>query len=98
MSPEGRGQNPRWWVPVLNLVVHIVLGSLLFAVIFTPAVLLDFLVQWLKAETNISEFLATLLTGAKITLALIDTALYFLWVLRMSWLFVRELWGFEHHE
>jgi hypothetical protein len=98
MKPEGPRPSSNWWMPIIKLVIHIVLGSLLFAIIFTPAVLLDFLIQWLKEETNISEFLATLLTGAKIALALIDTALYFVWVLRMSWVFVRELWGFEAHE
>jgi hypothetical protein len=98
MKPDGPRQSSTWWMPILNLVIHIVLGSLLFAIIFTPAVLLDFLIQWLKEETKISEFLATLLTGAKIALALIDTSLYFIWVFRMSWLFVRELWGYEAHE
>jgi hypothetical protein len=98
MASSGPSRPHEWWVPVLKLVVHILGGSLLFAIIFTPSVLLDFLVQWLKEETKISDFLSVLLTGAKILLAVIDTILYFLWVIRMGWVFARELWGYEVDE
>jgi hypothetical protein len=87
-----------WWEPVWELVVHVVVGSLLFAIIFAPAILLDFLVQWLKETLNVSEFLVTLLTWTKFIIAVMDVGLYLLFMVRMAWLFAVKLWKRESHE
>jgi hypothetical protein len=73
-------------------------GSLLFAVIFAPAVALDLAVRWLKTSLEVSDFLATLLTWTKYVVASIDALLYVVFMLRMGWLFVSNLlWGKPHH-
>ena len=97
MSPENTNRGHGWWepardimVPVWELVIHVVVGSLLFAIIFTPAVILDFLVEWLKG--NLSEFLAHLLTWTKYAVAIIDVVLYLLFMVVMAALFIIKLW------
>ncbi len=61
-----------WSKPVWELVVHVLVGSVLFAIIFVPAVGLDLLVSWLKETLSISDFIATLLTWTKYIIAGID--------------------------
>src|SRR2546421_416092 len=89
-SPPGQ-QVPHWWEPVWELVVHVLVGSLLFAIIFAPAIGLDLTVKWLKSSLDVSEFLATLLTWTKYVIAVIDTLLYVIFMLRMGWVFVTKL-------
>ena len=97
MSPENSDQDHSWskpiWeimVPVWELVVHVIVGSVLFALIFTPAVILDLLIEWLKGR--LSEFLATLLTWTKYSVAVIDVVLYLALLIAVGALFLRSLW------
>jgi hypothetical protein len=90
MSPDETKRVHVWWEPVWELVVHIIVGSLLFAIIFAPAIILDFLVEWLKDK--LSEFLAGLLTWTKYAVAIIDVILYLTYMLVMAALFIRRLW------
>ena len=41
MATNPRPQTDPWWKPVWDLVVEVWIGSVLFAVIFAPAVVLD---------------------------------------------------------
>ena len=91
--------TPAWWEPVWELVVHVLVGSVLLAIIFAPAVGLDLTVKWLKTTLEVSEFLAILLTWTKYVIAGIDALLYIVFMLRMGWLFVNKLfWGMPHHD
>src|SRR5437879_1866402 len=97
MSPENSNHGHSWWkpiweimIPVWELVVHVIVGSVLFALIFTPAVILDFLIEWLKG--SLSEFLANLLTWTKYTVAVIDVILYLALLVAVGALFLRSLW------
>ena len=85
-----------WSKPVWELVVHVLVGSVLFAIIFVPAVGLDLLVSWLKEALSISDFVAILLTWTKYIIAGIDAVLYVIFMLRMGWLFVTKLWEQPH--
>lgn len=95
MTPNSN-EKPKWWEPVWELSMHMLLGSLLFAIMFTPAVLLDLSIQWLKEF--VSEFLSRWLEWTKVGLAIIDTSLYFIFLLRKAWIFVNKLWRPEYHE
>jgi hypothetical protein len=87
-------QHHGWWEPLWELVVHVILGSLLFAIIFAPAVALDLTIQWLENTAKITESLAKLLTWTKYAIGGIDASLYLLFMLKMSWIFLRKLfWG-----
>src|ERR1700676_4641816 len=95
-----RGQHPAaWWKPVWDLVVEVWVGSLLFAIIFAPAVGLDLAVTWLKTSWEVSEFLATLLTWTKYIIAILVSLLYIGFMLNMAWRFVNQLrWNRANHE
>jgi hypothetical protein len=84
--------------PVLELVVHVLVGSLLFTVIFAPAVGLDLLVRWLKTTAEVSEFLLSLLTWTKYAIAVIDALLYVGFMINMAWQFIHELRWEKKHE
>ena len=79
---------------IWDLLTHVFIGSVLFALIFTPAVGLDLLIRWLKEEVKVSEGLAIILTVTKYSLGGIDAFLYLAFVVRMSWDFLRKLFGF----
>src|SRR5207253_7823910 len=84
--------------PVLELVVRVLVSSLLFAIIFAPAIGLDLLVKWLKDSLAVSDFLAGLLTGTKYIVASIDAFLYVVFMVRMGWIIVTNLiWGQPRH-
>jgi hypothetical protein len=91
MVPPSEQQSPAWWKPVWDLVVEIWVGSLLFAILFTPAVGLDLGVRWLKTSWAVSEFLLGLLTWTKYTIAIIDAILYVGFILNMAWRFMNQL-------
>jgi len=81
------------------LVVEVWIGSLLFAIIFAPAVGLDLAVKWLRTSSGASEFLLELLTWTKYTIAVLDALLYVVFMLNMAWRFVTELrWRTKDHE
>jgi len=89
---------PPWWKPVWDLVVEVWIGSLLFAVIFAPAIGLDLTIKWLQSSFDVSEFLAALLTWTKYAIALLDALLYIGFMLNMAWRFVNQLrWGESNH-
>lgn len=87
-SPESTYK--KWWVPVWELVVHVFIGSFLFAVIAVPGVGLDLGVKWLKEELRPSEFTIDLLTWVKYAALAIDGFLYIVFLL---WLVVQFIRG-----
>ena len=70
--------------------VHIAVGTLLFALIFTPAVGLDRLVHAL-IEINISKYLVWIVQFAEYALVIIDTLLFVIFLLKTAYRFAREL-------
>jgi len=90
-QPAPPQSSHKWWEPVLELVTHVVIGSFLFAIIFTPAVLLDLALNWLKHTLQISDFLAVLLIYTKYFVGALDAFLYISWMFNLSWLFFRKL-------
>jgi hypothetical protein len=90
-------QHRPWYKAVGALVVEVWVGSILFAVIFTPAVGLDWAVKWLETSSGTGGFLVGLLTYTKYTIAVLDALLYILFMFNMAWRFVNELrWRTNH--
>ncbi len=81
----------RWLYPLIELVVHVWVGSLLFALVFAPAVALEFGINWL--EGRVSETLLAVLKATKVAAVVLDAVLYVLFLVYMGTLFVRELFG-----
>jgi hypothetical protein len=90
MATAPEQQAPAWWKPVWELVVEVWIGSLLFAIIFAPAVGLDLTVTWLKTSAEVSDFLAALLTWTKYVIAVLDSLLYIVFMANMAWRFVSQ--------
>ena len=63
-----------------DLLIQVVVGTLLFIVIYAPAVGLDFLVGWLTS-LGITKFLIVVVKIAKYSLVVADTVFFlaFLW-------------------
>jgi hypothetical protein len=96
VSPTSRR---RWLKPVWDLVVEVWVGSLLFAVLFAPAVLLDLGINYLKESYELSGFLVGLLTGTKYVIGTVDAILYVVFMINMGWLFLKRLqWNGVDHE
>jgi hypothetical protein len=83
----------RWLYPLIELVVHVWVGSLLFALVFTPAVGLEFGIKWLEGQ--VSETLLAVLKATKVAAVILDAVLYIAFLIYMGVLFVRELLGVE---
>src|SRR6266436_5042860 len=98
MADSPNRSEPGWWVPVWELVVHVWVGSFLFAFVFAPAVGLDLLIKWLEEKVHVSTFLIVLLFLTKIAIGVLDALLYLVFMLRMGLLFVRKLWSREVHD
>ncbi len=87
--------NRPWWLaPLVDLVIHVLVGTLLFAIIFAPAVALDFAIDALQGR--ISETLMAILKVTKVTIAIIDAVLYIIFMVRMGIEFVRDLFRQPH--
>ena len=86
--PEHR---PWWLAPLIDLVIHLLIGSVLFAVVFAPAVVLELLLEAVKGQ--ISETLMAILKATKIAVAGIDAVLYIAFIVRMGIEFLRDLFS-----
>ena len=64
----------RWLYPLIELVVHVWVGSLLFALVFAPAVALEFGIKLL--EGRVSETLLAVLKVTKVVAVVLDAVLY----------------------
>jgi len=83
--------SKNWGLLVWEFAVHVLIGTVLFAIIFTPAIGLELLIYWLKETVKISQYLQWLLIGTKYLIATTDVVLYLFFMGRMSWFFVKSL-------
>lgn len=86
------------WRVVWEYVVHMFVGSLLFALLFAVAVGMEAGAAWLKGFANPSDFLISLLTVGKYMLAVVDLTVYFVFLLTMAREFIIKLWWPDHEE
>ena len=72
---NGQGTVGRvWWHPLWEFLIHVLVGTGLFVIIYMPAVGLNLLIQWL-ASLNVSYVLILILVGAEYLLVLADSVL-----------------------
>ena len=71
----------QWWAPIVEFGVHSVAGTVIFAIIFTPAVLLNLGMQNLEEKHKISTWLVNSCLVGEVLLVVADLTLYaiFLW-------------------
>ncbi|MEZ6099919.1 MAG: hypothetical protein R3E01_13205 [Pirellulaceae bacterium] len=63
---------------------HVILGTLVFLLIYAPAVLLNVLVHWLKHCGWVNGLIFAI-EGAEWTLVIADTSLYVVFLFKTSW-------------
>ena len=74
----------RWWFPLVEFLIHIAVGSLIFLFIFIPAVGLNLLVNWLSTK-GISPFVLYSLLFAEYFLIAMDILLFVGFLLKTTW-------------
>jgi hypothetical protein len=92
-SPAGESHlvaEPLWWKAPVEFGCHIMVGTGIFALIALAAVGLDFLLKWLET-IKISSFIICGLTLAKKSVFVLDVALYLIYLVNASWLFLRGM-------
>ena len=85
---------PNWWHPVWEFVIHVLIGSVLFAIIATPAIGLDFGMQWLETK-EVSWGVIYILAGVKYAVLLLDCGLYLYFLWKMGKVFRRSISSFS---
>ncbi len=90
-EPAGHAVGQPWWRPPVELAIHILVGALIFAIIATPAVILDLLLKKWLPTLGVSDYILIGLIGVKWFLFGADIALFFLYIVNTSWLFFLNL-------
>lgn len=80
-----------WWTPVIEFLVQIVVGTLLFVLIAAPAIGLDYLVTWLEA-LGVDRPILWGLTGCEYLLFGADVFLFAVFIVRKAWKGAHKLW------
>jgi hypothetical protein len=79
-----------WWMSLIELAVHVFVGTGMFLLICMPAVGLDLLLRWLPS-LGVSNFILTGLTIAKLALFGVDLILFLVYMANAGWLFIKKL-------
>ena len=87
--PEETISN-KWWYPLLELLIHIVVGTGFFVLIAMPAIGLDALVTWLERGVS-NKIVIYGLRFAEYFLFLIDIILFVCFLIRTAWRTGRKL-------
>lgn len=75
--------NKRWWKPLIIFFVEVVVGSIIFILIATFAVGLNYLVHWLT-EQGIDSIIITGLTVLEYTIFTVDVALCIFYIIKSA--------------
>src|SRR5687768_4272132 len=93
LARETQPQRPResWFKSVLELAVHIVVGSLIFLVVALPAALLNILTEHLT-QWGVDSTIAIGLRVSGYAILLADLILFLVFIARTSYRFMRQQW------
>lgn len=80
-----------WWIPILEFLVQVVVGTLLFVLIAAPAIGLGYLVSWLDA-LGVARPILWGLMGCEYLLFGADVFLFAVFIVRKAWKGARKLW------
>lgn len=75
----------------IELLLHMVFGTLIFAALAAAAMALDLAAQW-ATTTGISSFTSSALSGAAHILFVVDLVLFAAYIARQSWLLMKEMY------
>lgn len=92
-------QGSKWWTPFLALVeflIHVVVGTLIFGVIALPALGLNLGVAFLRSTGKFSAPIIFGLEGAEYLLFIVDLLLFVVFILRSFWCAYHQIISGEH--
>ena len=89
-TESSQSTDHAWWDSLWEFLIHVVVGTGIFALIGTPAVVLDVLVSWLSTK-SISSFIIYGLKSCEYTLFIVDIALFIVFIVRTAWRTFRKL-------
>lgn len=88
MAEEHNGE--KWWHTPWEFLVHALVGTLIFLIIATPAVGLDFLIKWLASQ-DVSDIIIYGLKGAEYALFFVDLVLFVVFLVRTAWVHAKKM-------
>jgi hypothetical protein len=80
-----------WWAPIWEFLVHVIVGTSLFALIGIPAVGLSLIISRLE-YSGASKFILWGLTGCEYLLFGVDLILFAVFIVRQAWKGLLKLW------
>jgi hypothetical protein len=83
-------QPSAWWLTLWEFAVHVIVGTLLFLIIYAPAVGLNFLVHWMTSK-EIDRFVIVVVQGAEYALIIADSALYLAFLIKTTCRGIKKL-------
>lgn len=81
----------KMWTPIVHFAAHVVVGSLLFLVIATPAVGLSLLVHALESA-HLDSFTIAVLTFLEHAILVADAVLFIIYMMVTALKSVKEMW------
>lgn len=75
----------------IELLLHMVFGTLIFGALAAAAMALDLAAQW-ATTTGISSFTSSALSGAAHILLVVDLVLFAAYIAKTSWLLMKEMY------
>ena len=79
----------RWWAPIVEFAIHVAVGTLIFAVIASAALLLDL---WVQSLSTHSIVIRIGLRVGEYALFVVDLVLFLIFLLRTAWRTMGKLW------
>lgn len=83
-------EDQAWWSVPWDLAIHIIVGTIIFLLILTPAVAINLLIHWLVSR-DVSAPIIFGLQIAEYALFIADIVLFLVFLGRTSWRAVRNL-------
>jgi hypothetical protein len=81
----------KWFEPLVQFFVHSIVGTVIFLIIFAPAIVLNIVLHSLQRRYEIDRWLIWGATAGEIMLAVADILLYLVFLIVSAWEAAKEL-------
>ena len=79
-----------WWLTLWEFAVHVVIGTLLFLIIYMPAIGLNLFVHWLISK-DINKFVILLVQSAEYALIICDSVMFLGFLIKTTWRTIKKI-------
>ena len=74
--------SKQWWEPLVEFLIHSVVGTAIFVIIFTPALCINYFLHKIENPQTISPWLSQVATIGEGVLVMVDLLLFTWFLLR----------------